>query len=84
MVARYFSDATIWIGNVAKYMRSGGRAIIDIGDSRFGGVHVPADLILASIGQEQGLLLKESRLVRPRRSKDGSPLHQVLLVFEAP
>jgi hypothetical protein len=83
MVERYFSDATIWIANIRKYLKPGGRAVIDIGDSRFGGVHVPADLMLADIAGNLGFDLEEFRHVRPRRSKDGSPLQQTLLVLRA-
>lgn len=83
MVRMYFSDASIWISNARRYLRRGGHLIIDIGDSRFGGVHVPADLLLASIAMDSGFNLLESRYVRARRSKDGTPLKQVLLILKA-
>lgn len=83
MVERYFSDATIWIANLRKYLKQGGRAIVDIGDSRFGGVHVAADVMLGEIACRSGFKLEEFRHVRPRRSKDGSPLQQTLLILRA-
>ncbi len=84
LIRRYFSDTQTWVRNVARLLRPGGRAIIDIGDSRFAGVHVPTDELVTEIAQFAGLQLDEVRSVRKRTSKDGSALKQVLLVLRRP
>jgi DNA modification methylase len=81
LVRRYFSDAYDWLSNVHSLLRPNGRALIDIGDSRFAGVLVKTDKLLAKVGMDAGLELEDLRVLRERRSNDGSPLEQVLLVF---
>ncbi len=54
---------------------------MDIGDSRFAGVHIRTDRLLSSIAARAGLELVDSSVLRARRSHDGTPLAQVLLVF---
>ena len=63
-------------------LKSGGHAVIDIGDSKFYGIHIPVDELLIDIGISVGFKLIESRFVRKRNSNDGSPLKQVLLIFK--
>ena len=82
LVRRYFSDSKVWLTNSFRVIRPGGTAVIDIGDSRFAGVHVPTDKLLAKIAESCGFVLSETRPVRKRKSKDGSPLQQVLLVLK--
>jgi len=84
LVRRYFSDAHTWLGNLHTLLRPGARALIDIGDSRFAGVLVKTDQLLAEVGREVGFKLQETRLLRKRQSNDGSALKQVLLVLERP
>lgn len=84
LVRRYCSDAEIWLSNCYSYLRDGGRAIIDIGDSRFAGVHVPTDIFLEKIACKVGFTIREIELVRSRNSKDGTPLKQVLLILDKP
>lgn len=84
MVRRYFSDSALWLENIRVALKPGGSAVVDIGDSRFAGIHVPTDKCLARIAELQGLILREERFVRSRKSKDGSPLKQVLLILEKP
>ncbi|MYC85192.1 MAG: DNA methylase [Acidimicrobiia bacterium] len=84
LVRRYFSDAYDWLKNVYMLLHPRGHALVDIGDSRFAGVLVKTDRLLTQVAQEVGLELTESRVLRKRRSKDGSPLEQVLLVFRRP
>jgi len=84
LARRYFSDSILWINNVYRLLRPGGVAVIDIGDSRFAGITIPTDEILLYIAEMCGFLQNEIRHVRCRRSKDGSPLKQVLLVLTKP
>jgi hypothetical protein len=84
LVRRYFSDAMTWLGNVHTLLRPGGRALVDIGDSQFAGIRVKTDELLERVGEDVGLEVQERRVLRKRRSNDGSPLEQVLLVFTRP
>lgn len=82
LVRGYCSDTGIWLSNCYERLTLGGRLIVDIGDSKFAGVHVPTDEFIALIANEIGFKLLETQYVRARRSKDGTNLKQVLLVFE--
>jgi DNA modification methylase len=84
LVRRYFSDSQVWIGNAFKLLKPGGHALIDIGDSRYAGVHVPADTLLTAISGFIGFDVLETRLIRSRKSKDGQPVKQVLIVLKKP
>jgi DNA modification methylase len=84
LVRRYFSDSYLWLKKSYNLLRNGGRLVIDIGDSRFAGVHVATDEILKIIAENIGLNCIEERLVRERKSKDGTELKQVLLILEKP
>lgn len=57
--------------------------MLDIGDSRFAGVTVPTDELLAEVATSVGWQLVKSDHLRKRRSYDGTPLKQVLLRFRA-
>lgn len=82
LVRGYCSDTELWITNCLNLMKSKSRLVIDIGDSRFAGVHVPTDDFIVAIATQLGLKLIETEKVRDRHSKDGTKLKQVLLVFE--
>ncbi|WP_009518216.1 DNA methyltransferase [Hydrogenophaga sp. PBC] len=84
LVRRYCSDAEVWLRNCFQLLSAGGRAVIDIGDSRFAGVHVPTEKFLEQIAEGVGFEIYDAELVRNRTSKDGSTLSQVLLVLEKP
>jgi hypothetical protein len=81
LVRRYFSDSMTWLQNVRDLLKPGGRALVDTGDSRFAGVHIPTDEILLALAGRCGLAVEETRLIRGRKSKDGTPLKQVLLIM---
>ena len=82
LIRRYSSDTELWLNNCFLLMKEGARLIVDIGDSRFAGVHVKTDEIILTIAKEIGFKLLDIELVRSRTSKDGVKLKQVLLVFE--
>jgi hypothetical protein len=65
-------------------MKPQSRLVIDIGDSRFAGVHVPTHDFIIQIAVQLGLEHIYTEKVRERHSKDGTKLKQVLLVFEKP
>lgn len=82
MVAGYFRDMAATFESIRDCLRPGGFLYLDIGDSRFAGIHVPTDAILARLAEQRGFTLQDETLLRSRRSKDGSPLKQVLLRFK--
>jgi hypothetical protein len=81
MVRRYFSDMSDMFASVYKCLRPGADFVLDIGDSRFYGVHVPTDRLLADVGIEAGFDLSSRRVIAERRSRDKTPLSQVELTF---
>jgi len=82
LVRGYCSDTELWLANCKQMMKPNAKIVIDIGDSRFAGVHVPTDMFITKIAESLGLKLIDTELVRKRTSKDGTPLKQVLLTFE--
>lgn len=81
LVRGYASDTELWIANCADMLKDDGKIVIDIGDSKFCGVHVPTDIFIVKIAEGLGLKLIDTELVRKRNSNDGTPLKQVLLTF---
>jgi hypothetical protein len=84
LVRGYCSDSELWLRNTFTMLKPSARLVVDIGDSRFAGVNVPTDEFLIQIARIVGFHFVESELVRERRSKDGTRLKQVILVFEKP
>lgn len=84
MVASYFLD----IGNVfraaAKHLKPNAKILIDIGDSVYGGVHVPTNSILISTLTAEGYEFEREITLRRRTSRGRMPLKQVLLSFRYP
>ena len=83
LVRLYFADMRLVFRSVRAQVVTGTRFALDIGDSRFAGVHVPTPALLAEVAASEGWKLESSRLLRARRSYDGSPLEQVLLNFRS-
>jgi tRNA G10 N-methylase Trm11 len=83
MVASYFADMRRIFSAIRKHLTERGRAILDIGDSAYGNVHVATDRILTSILAELGFDLSREIVLRRRMSRGGFALRQVLLVFDA-
>lgn len=82
MVAGYFEDMLLVLQGLEAGCRPGATICIDIGDSRYGGVHVPTHEILVTLGVEIGLEHLETLHLRKRISKDRSILSQSLIVFK--
>lgn len=82
LIRGYCSDTELWLANCKQMMKPNAKMVIDIGDSRFAGVHVPTDMFIIKIAENLGLKLIDTELVRKRTSNDGTPLKQVLLTFE--
>ena len=81
MVAGYFEDMRLVLEGLMSNCQPGSAICIDIGDSRYGGIHVPTHEILESLGLDIGLEHVETVHLRKRISKDQSLLSQSLIIF---
>ncbi len=79
MVRGYFNDMDKAIKNIYIFLKSGGQSVIVIGDSQFGGVHIPTDLILAKLCEINGLEIEKIQSVRERKSRNGMKLRESLI-----
>ena len=68
IVRKYFEDLYPVFERVYEGLKPGGRFIIVIGDSLIAGIYIPADLILAKLGQEIGFTIERVEIARERRS----------------
>ena len=84
MVEMYFSDMFEVLRNCLLYLKSGGTMSLDIGDSKFYGVHVPTDLILANVARDVGFAIQRRAIIARRHSRDKTPLSQVELTLRRP
>lgn len=81
MVRQYFSDMYQMFVAVSSALVPDGRFILDMGDSKFYGVHVPTDRLLIEVAATAGFRLDASNFLARRVSRDKTPLVQVELVF---
>lgn len=81
LVRHYFSDMALVLSSVARVLAPGGRFHLDIGDSKYYGVHVPTPDLLAQVARGIGFSVDEPRILARRHSRDKSPLVQVELVL---
>lgn len=79
MVRAYFADMKAVFAATHGKMGAGGRLVLDIGDSRFAGVHVDTPSILAKLAESVGWSVDDETRLRARTAKDGSQLCQKLL-----
>lgn len=82
MVAAYFVDMEKVIQGLYHHTTDEAVVCIDIGDSRYGGIHVPTHSLLVDVAQKVGFVLSEAVTLRSRLSKDKTPLTQQLLIFK--
>ena len=81
LVRQYFSDMHELFTAVHRGLTPGGAFLLDIGDSKFYGVHVPTDRLLVEAATRAGLTLEHRHVLARRHSRDKSELVQVELVF---
>jgi len=82
MAANYFADMASVVEAVIPHLRKNAIFALDIGDSAYGGVHVPTDRVLIDIFRSRGLHLCHEATLRQRASRDGRLLRQALLIFK--
>lgn len=81
LVRQYCSDMHEMFVATRQALRRDGVFLLDIGDSKFYGVHVPTDTLLIHVAEQAGLSLKVRRVLARRHSRDKSELVQVELVL---
>lgn len=81
MVRQYFNDMKLVLQNCTRYLKPGALLHLDIGDSKFYGVHVPTDRLLIDVAKSVNFRLEESKVLARRHSRDKTPLTQVELTF---
>ena len=84
MIRAYFSDMQIVLATTRTAIKPGGRMVLDIGDSRFAGVHVDVPELLVLIAEGVGWEIEDVEVIRNRVAKDGNPLCQKLLRLCSP
>ncbi len=82
MVAGYCWELQEIFEKVQSQLTDGARVAIDIGDSIYAGIHVPADEMIVQLLEQLRYEHIDTVKLRDRHSNDGTDLKQVLLVFE--
>ncbi len=82
MIASYFRELEEVFLALSSHLVPGAIVAIDIGDSRYSGVHVETDRLLSQIAGRHGYLEVSTHTLRVRRSRDGGLLRQTLLILE--
>jgi len=81
MVEFYFQDMARIFSGLRRHLTTSNVITIDIGDSFYGSVHVPTDMLLTKILEDLGYKIVDAVHLRKRASRGGAVLKQVLLVF---
>lgn len=81
MVSAYFADMQTVLEGLARQTQKDAVVCIDIGDSRYGGVHVPTQGLLCTLAEAAGFRSIEQVRLRTRIAKDRTRLSQDVLVF---
>lgn len=82
MVVSYFCEMYQLFSGLSKKLNDNAIVLIDIGDSIFSGVHIKTDLILAEVIKNLGYSLIERKVLRKRKSRNGTLISQILLVIK--
>jgi len=82
MIGNYFAEISEIFSYVCDHLIDGATVAIDIGDSCYGGIHVPVDRLLSTSLKDLQLFEKDVIDLRQRRSKGGAILKQTLMVYE--
>ncbi|MFR7934512.1 MAG: hypothetical protein ACLU4S_03735 [Clostridium perfringens] len=68
VILKYFDDMKKVFQNTYDILKPGARFILVVGDSLFKNVYVPADLLLAKLGENTGFVVEKIELARDRYS----------------
>ncbi|EAX0647613.1 restriction endonuclease [Salmonella enterica] len=81
MVRHYFSDMYEVLVNVYNGLVDGGDLLLDIGDSKFYGVHVPTNSLLIDVAESIGFKTISENVLAQRLSRDKTKLIQVEILL---
>lgn len=81
MAKCYFSEMHELFSGLKRHLNPDAKLFIDLGDSIFGGVHIPTDLILNEVLEAIGYNFDERIVLRERRSRNNEIVSQVLLKY---
>lgn len=79
MVNNYFADMKSALFEMYRLLAKKGPVAIVIGDSIFGGIHIPTDILLREIAEEIGFHCFDFRIVRERKSRSGYRLRETII-----
>jgi methylase of polypeptide subunit release factors len=82
MVSGYCWELQKIFEKIESQLKEGAVVAIDIGDSIYAGVHVPADKMIVQLLEQLNYDLIDTVKLRDRHSNNGEELKQVLLIFE--
>ncbi|EMF7826982.1 TPA: hypothetical protein ACJ75O_002607 [Yersinia enterocolitica] len=81
MVRHYFSDMYEVLTNIYNGLVDGGDLLLDIGDSKFYGVHVPTNSLLIDVAEKIGFEFISENVLAQRLSRDKTKLVQVEILL---
>ncbi|MBG2992197.1 restriction endonuclease [Proteus mirabilis] len=81
MVRHYFSDMYEVLVNIYNGLVNGGDLLLDIGDSKFYGVHVPTNSLLIDVAESIGFKTISENVLAQRLSRDKTKLIQVEILL---
>lgn len=81
MAKCYFAEMHELFSGLTRHLKQDAKLYIDLGDSIFGGVHIPTDLILNEVLEGIGYQFDERIVLRQRRSRNNEIVSQVLLKY---
>ena len=76
MLATYFFDMFLLLKSLYKATKLGGFCVIVVGNSSYGNLAIPTDLLLAQIGEKAGFKAKE--IIEARKNETSSQQHAKL------
>lgn len=82
MVASYFNEMAVVATCFRAISDSDTKIAMDLGDSCYGSVWVPTDLVIRDIMAHVGFDLEDEVVLRERQSRDGRKLTQTLQIFK--
>lgn len=81
MAKCYFTEMHELFSGLTKHLNNNARLYVDLGDSIFGGVHIPTDLILNEVLEAIGYQFDERIVLRERRSRNNQIVSQFLIKY---
>lgn len=66
MIKGYFEDMFLVLDQMHKHLKKGGKIALVVSNVRFGGINLPVDTLLASIGEQVGLSAESVLVARYR------------------